>query len=149
MDQHETYITAPDDVSKNVRAAIPPPAQPQVVFPGPMDREPSARRGIPSRKSVSASYYGLRLAWRGLHVMGLAIGIAATWYISAWVHHGRLPLVKPQLRMGFGSYSRILPPDWLLAITGSLVIIALYMLLLGSRDVTPRIRRKATESRTG
>jgi hypothetical protein len=141
MDQQETYITAPDDASKNVRAAIPPPAQPRVVFPGPMDRDPAARRGLPTRKRGDVSFYGLGLAWRGLHVIGLAIGIVAAWYISAWVHHGRLPLTEPQFKTGFGPYNRILPPEWLLAITGSLVVIALFMLLLGSRDVIPRIRR--------
>ena len=143
MNQHETYITAPDDSAKVVREAIPPPGQPKVVIPGPTDDAagipPSGRRTAAHR----GKFYGMSLAWRGLRVLGVAFGIAAIWFVGAWVRHGRMPLGlnQPRIRISIGSPpDPILPPVWLLAILGLLVLISLCMMLLGTQDVNPKMK---------
>jgi hypothetical protein len=142
INQEQTYITAPDDTSAIVREAIPPPAQPKVVIPNPSDREPASRSGGRSAKQSHANFYGLRLAWRGLHVLGAAFGIAGAWFVSAWIKYGRLPLIEHPGRTSFGGFQPIRPPEWLLAITGLLFLISLGMLLLGTQDVTPKMTHK-------
>jgi len=146
INQEQTYITAPDDTSAIVREAIPPPAQPKVVIPNPSARDPAAPPGGKAAKQSHANFYGLRLAWRGLYVLGSALGIAGVWFVTAWIRHGRLPLVEYQSqssRIGIDWVPPIIrPPEWLLAITGFLFLISLGMLLLGTQDVTPKMTHK-------
>jgi hypothetical protein len=143
INQEQTYITAPDDTSAIVREAIPPPAQPKVVIPNPSDRDPAAPSGGRAAKQSHANFYGLRLAWRGLYVLGSAFGIAGAWFVTAWIKHGRLPLIEHQLKLRTGWVSTIIrAPEWLLAITGFLFLISLGMLLLGTQDVTPKMTHK-------
>ena len=142
INQQQTYITAPDDTSSIVKEAIPPPAQPKVVIPGPVDREPTSRSGDRVAKQSDAKFYGLRLAWRGLYALGFAIGIAGAWFVTAWIKHGRLPLMEHVSRSSFGGSPPIQPPAWLLVITGVLCLISLGMLLLGTQDATPKMTRK-------
>jgi len=147
MNKHETYITAPDDASKVMREAIPPPAQPKVVIPNPTDNRLGRFDGKTSIRDRS-SFYGLRLAWRGLQLLGIAFGIAGGWYVTAWVQHGRAPLIQSVVRavspyVRYGSEpDPIVPPQWLLAVVGSLTIIALFMMLLGTQDSTPKMNFK-------
>jgi len=136
MNQPETYITAPDDSDKIVREAIPPPAQPKVVIPGPADRLRDRFAGGKAGKHGNVSFYGLRLAWRGLYLLGIALGVVGAWFFTAWIRHGRMPLVQPQNTFSIGTLpDRILPPEWLVAIVGLLTVVSLCMLLLGTHDV--------------
>lgn len=153
MNQHETYITAPDDSAKVVREAIPPPGQPKVVIPGPTDdvagTPPSGRRIAAHR----GKFYGMSLAWRGLRVLGVAFGIVAVWFVGAWVRHGRMPLglLQPRIRLGLGSGyypDPILPPMWLTAICGLLVLVAFCMMLLGTQDVNPKMKKPGEPNKT-
>jgi len=145
MNQHETYITMPDDSAKIEREAIPPPGQPKVVIPGPTDDT----KGLPSSRKPTAAHsgklHGMSLAWRGIRLLGLAFGISAAWFFAAWIHHGRVPLGLFQPRIMPSIYtppSLIWPPTWLAAIVGLLLFISLCMMLLGIQDVTPRINFK-------
>ncbi|MFC1498276.1 hypothetical protein ACFLS1_07395 [Verrucomicrobiota bacterium] len=145
INQHETYITAPDDLSKIVREAIPSPAQPKVVIPGPTDHVNGI---LPDGKRTAAhrgKLYGMSLAWRGLRFLGFTFGIAAVWFVGAWVCHGRMPLClsQPRIRFSIGSPpSPILPPTWLVAILGLMVFISICMMLFGTQDITPKIKFK-------
>ena len=148
INQHETYITAPDDSSKIVQEAIPPPAQPKVVVPGPTDH---ATGILPNGKPTAAhrgKLYGMSLAWRGLRLLGIAFGIAAIWFVGAWVRHGKMPLglcPEPRIIIGIGSGatpSPIWPPTWLVAILGLMAFISICMMLLGTQDVTPKMKFK-------
>ena len=87
-----------------------------------------------------SSFYGLRLAWRGIQLLGVAFGIAGGWYVTAWVKYGRAPLIQPVIRALSRTHVRtgwdsipdpIVPPQWLLAVVGFLTVIALCMMLLG------------------
>lgn len=140
MDQHKAYITTPDDSAAIVREAIPPPAQPQIVIPGPTDHQSGKRPGGKTSMRNRSSFYGLLLAWRGLHVLGAAFGIAGAWYVTAWIRHGRLPLTVQ--RTYFGELPPIRAPEWLLAVTGFLLLISLCMLLLGTQESTPKMNFK-------
>ena len=148
MNQHETFITAPDDSAKVVREAIPPPAQPKVVIPAPTD---DAAGALPTGRPTTAhrgNFYGMALAWRGLRVLGVAFGIAGIWFVGAWIRHGRLPsgLAQPRIKLSIGSPPEpILPHPWLLAILGLLVLVSLGMMLLGTQDAAPKMRFKKRE----
>jgi len=142
INKEQTYITAPDDTSAIVREAIPPPAQPKVVIPNPSDSDPAAPSGGKAAKQSHANFYGLRLAWRGLYVLGSTLGIAGCWFVTAWIRHGRLPMIAGQRHAFFGELQPIRPPEWLLAITGLLFLISLGMLLQGTKDVTPKMTHK-------
>ena len=146
MNQHETYISAPDDSAKIVREAIPPPAQPKAVIPGATDEQPGFLPNGRTTEQHRGKFYGMSLAWRGLHLLGVAIGIMAVWYVIAWIQHGRQPLpwFDTPIRISVGypwtAPSPIFPPDWLLAVVGLLVLISLLMMLLGTQDVNPKMK---------
>ena len=145
MNQHETYITAPDDAAKVVRDAIPPPAQPNAVIPGPTDDATS----VPPHRRRPAEHrgklYGMPLAWRGLRVLGVAFGIAAVWFLAAWVRHGEMPLgLSPAPRLD-SHQSPVLPPMWMIAILGLMVAISICVMLLGTQDVSPKMKFKKDE----
>ncbi len=144
--QHETYITAADDKTESVQEAIPPAAQPDVVIPGPADhRSGGGNRdeGAPRRGTL----YGMSLARLGLRSLGAAFAAAGLWFIAAWVWHGTIPLgLRGSGNIGIGSPARpLVPPLWLLAIIGVLVLISLGMMLLGTQDDSGRIERTKKE----
>jgi hypothetical protein len=147
MNQHDSYITAPDDSARIPHEAIPTPSQVKLVIPGPTDDQGSTRSRNSADSSKRGKHYGMRLAWRGQHLLGVAFGIAGAWFIAAWVGHGRMPLglsPAPRLGLGIGGAtppSRILPPMWLLAIVGLFVLLSICMMLLGTNDVTPKLNR--------
>ena len=140
MNQHDSYLTAPDDSDKVANKAIPPPAAPRVVIPGLNEVLPS---GMP-KAAPRGSLYGMRLARSGIRLLTIALGIAATWFVAAWVHHGRMPLLlsHPSPRLWIGVVhvqERILPPVWLTAVLGLLVLVALVMMVVGTQDATPKM----------
>ena len=144
MNQHETYITAPDDASKIVREAIPPATQMKVVIARPSDER---ARGISGTKQTArhrGTLYGMPFAWRGLYLFGITIGIVGAWFVAAWIRHGRMPLglsIMPQVRLSFGSPpSPIYPPTWLLAVAGVLSLISIAMMLSGTQDANPKMK---------
>jgi hypothetical protein len=140
INRHQTYITAPNDSSKVVREAIPPAGQPKVVFPGPTDQQPGLLPNDRTNARSHSSFYGVPLTWRGLHLLGITIGIAAIWFVAAWVRHGRMPLglQQPRTLLG-GNPDPILPPVWLLTVLGLLLLISFCMMLFGTQDAAPRI----------
>jgi hypothetical protein len=143
VDQHETYIAAQDDSSKIVQEAISPPAQPKVVIPVPTDEASGARLGGTRTKRSRTNFCGLRLAWRGLYLLGVALGVAGAWFITAWIRHGRIPLSQPQIILSISTPpDRILPPEWLVAAVGLLAVVSLCMMLLGTHDVIPKLTFK-------
>ena len=149
--QRDAYITAPDDSAKTAHEALPPSAQPNVVMPGPTDDQPATPLGGKSARSHDRNLYGMPLAWRGLQLLGVAIGIAGVWFVAAWIRHGRMPLgeVFPQkIRISIGHPPQpILPPDWLLAIVGLMVLVSLAMVLVGTQDANWKLRaRKPAKS---
>ena len=141
FNQHEASFTAPDNTTKIVHEAVMPPGQPTVVVTASED-DKSGR--IPDSKSNdrhTGRHYGMTLVWRGVNVLGVAIGIAATWYVTAWIRHGQQPLAPPRIALhSLGKTPlAVLPPDWLLAVVGLLGLISLGMMFLGLRDVTPKM----------
>ncbi|MEK7996685.1 MAG: hypothetical protein AAB403_23015 [Planctomycetota bacterium] len=143
VNQHETYVKAPDDLSKIVSEAIPPPAQPKVAIPVPTDRKTGLRPNGNTTRQQRSKLYGMPLAWRGLNLLGVAIGIAGLWFVTAWVIHGRLPMMTPEVARfsPSGPQDRILPPSWLYAVVGSLALISFGMMLLGTQDASPKLRK--------
>lgn len=150
MSQHETYITRPDDSSKVVREAIPPAGQQKVVVPGPTDQQAGILPDGQTRAQRRDRWCGMARAWRGLRLLGVALGIAAVWFVAAWIHHGTVPLglYKSGIRSSFGSPSPILPPMWLVAILGLLGLIAILMMLLGTQDANPRMKFRQKQKPT-
>lgn len=150
IDQHETFISAPDDSAKVVREAIPPAPPIKVVIPGPIDQQvdhfPGGRKG----ERRWANWYGTPLVWRGLHLLGVSIGIAAVWFVAAWVRHGRLPLgmsfSNVRLSIGGPPPSPILPSTWLVAVLGLLALISLCMMFVGTQDANPKMMFKKDRS---
>ncbi len=141
MNQPETHITAADDSHKIVHEAIPPPASPKVVIPGPADHSTGV---LPNGKPPATNrgrLYGMALAWRGVRLLGFALGVAAVWFVAAWLRHGRMPLTATASPMG-GTLSPVLPPTWLLAILGLMVLISICMMFLGTQDAIPKMRAK-------
>lgn len=139
MNQHQTSITAPDDSAKLRREAIPPAGQTEIVIPR---RTADATGAPPLGRSAPAQrgkLYGMSLAWRGLRVVGVTFAIAAVWFVGAWVRYGRIPLGlnEPTIRP---APAPILPPVWLLAILGLLVVISICMILSGTQDVVPKLK---------
>lgn len=82
-----------------------------------------------------------------------------TWFIAAWIIHGRLPLEAhtPVARLGLGQESvrigvgelvyqaPILPPAWLLVILALLTLVALAMMFVGLQDSTPILRKNTSD----
>ena len=104
--------------------------------------------------------HGQPLVRRGLHLLGLAIGIAMTWFIAAWIIHGSQPLdtLTPVARLGQGTVrcsvgevvyqAPILPSAWLLAMLALLTLAAFAMMFVGSQDINRRLRKNTPEPRT-
>ena len=136
MDQHESQISAPDRTRKLRSEALPP-----AVVTG--DRIPASsgeQAGSISERKRSArerrAWSGSSLVWRGLNVLGAAIGIAGVWYVAAWIRYGRQPLADTY-GYRFGTrVPEIVPPDWLLAIIGLLVCVAIVLMLIGTRNLS-------------
>ena len=146
INQHDTYIPKPNDPTVIVRQAIPPPAQPIVEAPGAVDQKPAIVSARTSSKRKHPNYYGLRLANRGLLLLSTVFGMAATWYISAWVRHGRRPMeMSPGFSIYFGfTEPPILPPQWLLAVLGGLTLTSICLMLMGTQEDNPKIKSVKT-----
>jgi hypothetical protein len=86
----------------------------------------------------------MSLAWRGLNLLGIAVGIATVWFVWEWFSHGRMPLgLFPAALHGIGyPPSPILPPIWLGIIIVPMVVISFCMMLLGTQDVIPKMKFK-------
>ena len=104
--------------------------------------------------------HGIPLVRRGLHLLGLAIGIAMTWYVASWIIHGRQPLdahipvagplpgaIRISIDEDAGCYAPILPPAWLLAILGLLTLAAFAMMFVGLQDINPRLRKNTPDTK--
>ena len=144
LNHHQTYITAPHGSAQIEREAIPPDSQVKVVIPAPSDRQSGLFPNGDAAARHRDKLYGMALAWRGLHLLGVTIGIAVIWFVIAWVRHDTVPLglVESEVRMAMGGNpaSPILPPTWLVAVLGLLTLISLFMMLMGTQDANPRIR---------
>jgi hypothetical protein len=143
--QHETYIIAPDDSAKIVHEAVLPPGQPKVVIPAPTN---PALGILPNGNPLAmhrSNLHGLSLAWRGLNLLGIALGIATVWFVWEWFDQGRMPLglsLERRNCMGGSLPSPILPPIWLGVILVPMAVISLCMLVLGTQDVIPKMKFK-------
>lgn len=119
VDKHEVFVAAPDAASRLGKEAVPPPSQQKVVVPDPMEQRPGI---LPDHKGTvryPGKLYGLSLAWLGLRLLGVTIGLATIWYVVSWIVDGREPLSVP---------------IWLLAVTGTLAIISICMMVVGTQD---------------
>ena len=143
FDNHGSCFSAPEQSEAIVHKSMPPPSQPIVVIPKPTDNQPTL---LPDSKNIKQNRDksdGLSLAWRGLSLLGITIGIVAVWYVASWIHHGSPPMTQPLSIGGIGcNRPTILPPDWLMAVTGLLTIISFLMMLIGTHNATPRIDKK-------
>lgn len=142
QDTHDdrTQIVAPDYSASIHAEAIPTTVR--SVSPSP-ERLPTATTcecESRLRENREASYYGHRLIRRGLTFLGLALLVAATWYISAWIHHGRSPMPMSEPTLGhivfeIGSKPPtpewIRPPIWVFVATTCLTLTSLAMMFTG------------------
>lgn len=136
MNQHETYLTVPNDTSKIMREATPPPAQPAVVISQPIDRPKGFVPNVTKIARRLRNFYGLPLAKRGLLLLGVDIALAGSWYVSVWIINGRQPLIQPRYsRFGIGTDpGPILPPDLLMGILACIALTSFFMMFLGTQD---------------
>lgn len=138
----ETYITARGDDSPSiVRKATSPPAATRVEAPGPAVKDPDDYAARREARRRPGRFYDLRLARRGANLLGVTIGIAAVWHVSAWVYHGRLPMSERGSSDWIGYEPPVFPPGWLLGLLGFLFVVSLAMMLLGTQDNRRRARQ--------
>ena len=128
INQHETYIAAPDDKSKMLCEAIPPAADPKVMIPGPTDENTGfPREGRTSLVVKEGTFFGMNLVWRGLRLMGWTFVGFSTWYYGYFWVEGRFPQYAPSM---------------LAVLAGILLVASLVMVFCGAQDATPRINIK-------
>jgi hypothetical protein len=141
MQNPEPAITTPDATERLDRFAATRPGQPQVVLPGPLAAAGGEEalpdpRALRARKTHKAS-----LLRRGLRLFSLTFGIAAAWFVYAWIRDGWMPrgLGPPQGIHSFDAHADLAyPPEELLALLGFLLLLSLSMMLFGSHNPFPR-----------
>lgn len=132
--QHDTSISEPDYSA----GVIAHPGQGNGIMPGPpFDAESCDGASGRRMSSHHRKQKGNACAWCGLRVLGAAFGMALVWFIAAWIRYGRVPLglFSSRIPSGFdSSVSLILPPAWLVALLGVMVMISLIVMFTGSHS---------------
>ena len=143
--QQEAFITAPADSEIVLHEAVLPPGQPKVVSSLPAAHAIGILPNGNPMTSRRGNLYGMSLAWRGLNLLGIALGIATVWFVWEWFDQGRMPLglaLKQRNCMGGALPSPILPPIWLGIIIVPMAVVSLCMMVLGTQDVIPKMKFK-------
>ena len=78
-----------------------------------------------------------------MHLIGVTIGIAGTWYIAAWVLGGARPLTQQPNMLPYGPpEGPVVPPQWILGVTGVLTLVGLCFVLVGTQENNPKVEKK-------